>query len=100
MSVKEITLHLHHATNTINMQKLKRLFEQLRESERVELVTKLMSELNVHKTTIYRWANGSTKPAHKLIEEKANQIIEDFSLEITIRRHSEASEARNKLNQN
>ena len=81
------------------MQKLKRLFEQLREPERVELVNKLMSELGLHKTTVYRWANGSTKPAHKLIEEKANQIIDDFALEITVRRNSEAAKQRRMLNQ-
>lgn len=81
------------------MQKLKRIFEQLRESERVELVTKLNTELNVNKSTVYRWANGSTKPAHKLIEDKAVQIIEDFALVITVRRHKVAAEERRILNQ-
>ena len=81
------------------MQKLERLFKQLSEKERSALVLMLCSELGVHKTTVYRWACGVTKPAHKLIEDKATQIIEDYALDITIKRHKDAAEARRKLNQ-
>lgn len=99
MSYKELVLHLHHATKTNNMQKLERLFKQLSEKERSALVLMLCTGLKVHKTTVYRWASGVTKPAHELIRNKATQIIDDYALDITIKRHKEFGEARRKLNQ-
>jgi len=91
-------LHLHHATKTNNMQKLERLFKQLSEKERSALVLMLCTGLGVHKTTVYRWASGVTKPAHELILNKATQIIEDYALERTIKILREAGEARRNLN--
>lgn len=81
------------------MQILEKLFNQITEAERVELVAKLVFELGVNKSTVYRWAKGTTKPTNKMMQARAKDTIEDFALEIIMRRHNGAAGARRKLNQ-
>ncbi len=60
------------------MQNLRTVLQELPENERRGLILELCSELNIHQSTLYRWAKGETKPIHPLIEARLNQLLDDF----------------------